>query len=88
MTKEEWVECHGADQDDGSNVFESMVVASEEDIEFEDTLDYIEAWSDKFFNFAEQNKGEPWLEIFLEKFREYANKPSEGGPVFEEWRNT
>ena len=82
MTKEEWLECHGMDYDDG----EPTTVVSEEETEFEDTLDYIESWPDKFYDFMESNKGEPWLETFLEKFREFANKPGKGGPVFEEWR--
>lgn len=82
MTKEEWLECHGADYDDG----EPITVVSEEETEFEDTLDYIESWPDKFYDFMEGNKGEPWLETFLEKFRTFANKPSKGGPLFEEWR--
>ena len=82
MTIEQWKEEHGTDHDDG----EPMTVVVEKDTEFEDTLDYIESWSDKFFSFAESNKGEPWLDVFLEKFREYANKPSKGGPLFDEWR--
>lgn len=84
MTKEEWLELHGDDHDDGCPI----IICVERETEFEDTLDYIEAWSDKFFDFVELNKGETWLEVFLEKFREYANKPSKGGPSFEEWRKT
>lgn len=82
MTKEEWLECHGTDYDDGKPI----TVVSEEETDFEDTLDYIESWPDKFYDFVEKSKGEPWLETFLEKFRAFANNPGKGGPVFEEWR--
>lgn len=84
MTMDEWFEQHGQDHDDG----EPITACVEEETEFEDTLDYIEAWPDKWFSFAEGNKGEPWLEVVLEKFREYANKPSPKGPAFEEWRKS
>lgn len=86
MTKEEWFECHGAEPGDIETVYENLTLVSEEELEFEDTLDYIESWPDKFYDFMEGNKGEPWLETFLEKFRAFANKPGKGGPVFEEWR--